>query len=102
MSLVSFPEEKSLQKSKGIKKASYFYEAFVIKKRQRLTLPGFTLVPSALVGLTALFGMGRGDPHRYSHLKLLQVLVLLFEPVNPVHPPILQSWLISLTCLIKE
>ena len=53
------------------KKASYFYEAFVLKKRQRLTLPGFTLVPSALVGLTALFGMGRGDPHRYSHLKVL-------------------------------
>ncbi len=41
------------------------------KNRQRLTLPGFTLVPSALVGLTALFGMGRGDPHRYSHLKIL-------------------------------
>jgi hypothetical protein len=41
------------------------------KNRQRLTLPGFTLVPSARVGLTALFEMGRGDPHRYSHLKLL-------------------------------
>ena len=40
------------------------------KKRQRLTLPGFIQVPSALVGLTALFGMGRGDPHRYSHLKI--------------------------------
>ena len=53
------------------KKASYFYEALVIKDRQRLTLPGFILVPSALVGLTALFGMGRGDPHRYSHLKIL-------------------------------
>src|SRR5690606_40590792 len=42
----------------------------VIKNRQRLTLPRFTVVPSALVGLTALFGMGRGDPHRYSHLKI--------------------------------
>ena len=41
------------------------------KKRQRLTLPGFIPVPSALVGLTALFGMGRGDPHRHSHLKVL-------------------------------
>ena len=41
------------------------------KNRQRLTLPGFTLVPSARVGLTALFEMGRGDPHRYSHLKVL-------------------------------
>ncbi len=37
---------------------------------QRLTLPGFTLVPSALVVLTALFGMGRGGPHRHSRLKL--------------------------------
>jgi hypothetical protein len=41
------------------------------KERQRLTLPGVIPVPSALVVLTALFGMGRGDPHRYSHLKLL-------------------------------
>jgi hypothetical protein len=31
------------------------------------------LVPSALAGLTALFGMGRGDPRRYSHLKVLAV-----------------------------
>ena len=46
-------------------------KAFQIKDRQRLTLPGVILVPSALVGLTALFGMGRGDPHRYSHLKIL-------------------------------
>jgi hypothetical protein len=40
------------------------------KERQRLTLPGFTPVPSALAGLTALFGMGRGDPRRHSHLKV--------------------------------
>ena len=44
-----------------------------MKDRQRLTLPGVILVPSALVGLTALFGMGRGDPHRYSHLKVLSL-----------------------------
>ena len=44
--------------------------ADAIKDRQRLTLPGFILVPSALAGLTALFGMGRGDPRRYSHLKI--------------------------------
>ena len=24
------------------------------------------------MGLTSLFGMGRGGPHRYSHLKLLR------------------------------
>ena len=44
-------------------------QALGIKDRQRLTLPDVTPVPSALAGLTALFGMGRGDPRRYSHLK---------------------------------
>lgn len=29
----------------------------------------FGQVPSALVSLTSLFGMGRGGPHRNSHLK---------------------------------
>lgn len=28
-------------------------------------------VPSALMGLTTLFGMVRGEPHRYNHLKSL-------------------------------
>ena len=28
-------------------------------------------VPLALQGLTSLFGMGRGAPLRYNHLKLL-------------------------------
>ncbi len=28
-----------------------------------------TAVPSALTGLTTLFGMGRGEPRCYSHLK---------------------------------
>jgi hypothetical protein len=49
--------------------------AFVMKKRQRLTLPHVIAVPSALAGLTSLFGMGRGEPHRYSHLNALQVFV---------------------------
>ena len=51
------------------------HEGFIIKDSQRLTLPGVILVPSALVGLTALFGMGRGDPHRYSHLKIFKSIV---------------------------
>ncbi len=33
-----------------------------LEKRQRHTLPGVTQVPSALKGLTSLFGMGRGGP----------------------------------------
>ena len=40
-------------------------------KRQRPTLPDFTLVPSALLGLTSLFEMGRGGHQCYSHHKIL-------------------------------
>jgi hypothetical protein len=36
----------------------------------RPTLPRFTAVPSALAGLTSLFGMGRGRHRRYRHLKI--------------------------------
>ena len=38
--------------------------------------PAFWAVPSALLGLTALFGMGRGVPQRYSHLNLLNDLAI--------------------------
>ena len=38
---------------------------------RRLTLPPVKAVPSALLSLTSLFGMGRGGPQRYSHLKAL-------------------------------
>ena len=31
-------------------------------------------VPSALIGLTSLFGMGRGGPNRYNRRKTLNVL----------------------------
>jgi hypothetical protein len=41
------------------------------KNRQRHTLPGITLVPSALLGLTSLFEMGRGEPQCNSHRKIL-------------------------------
>ena len=44
-----------------------------MKDRQRLTLPHVIAVPSAQAVLTSLFGMGRGDPRRYSHLKILGV-----------------------------
>ena len=47
------------------------YKAFKI--RQRHTLPGITLVPSALMGLTSLFGMVRGEPHRYNHRKIINI-----------------------------
>ena len=38
----------------------------------RPTLPHFTAVPSALAGLTSLFGMGRGGHRRYRHLKVFR------------------------------
>ena len=44
------------------------------KKWQRHTLPGITLVPSAQIGLTSLFGMGRGGPYCNSH-RTLNIIV---------------------------
>jgi hypothetical protein len=37
-------------------------------------LSHITAVPSALAGLTTLFGMGRGEPRRNNHLKKLELL----------------------------
>ena len=42
----------------------------VFKKRRRHTLPQIA-VPSAQSDLTSLFGMGRGEPRRNNHLKIL-------------------------------
>jgi hypothetical protein len=36
-------------------------------------------VPSARTGLTSLFGMGRGGPRRYSHLKILNTLGSVYK-----------------------
>ena len=53
----------------GKKKPSTFVEGF---KRKAMTYsPTIMAVPSALIGLTSLFGMGRGEPYRYNHLKFL-------------------------------
>ena len=45
------------------------------KKWQRHTLPGITLVPSAQIGLTSLFGMGRGGPYCNSHRNVKYVSI---------------------------
>ena len=45
----------------------------------RPTLPHFTAVPSALAGLTSLFGMGRGGHRRYRHLNFFLVIGLLVQ-----------------------
>ena len=67
----------------------YGYEMSVYKKSltvtckaffkiwHRPTLPRVTAVPSALVGLTSLFGMGRGGHHRYRHLNVCTVQLSL-------------------------
>ncbi len=39
--------------------------------RKATTYSPAVAVPSALTGLTTLFGMGRGEPRRYNHLKFL-------------------------------
>ena len=43
----------------------------VFKKKAMTYSPTIMAVPSALIGLTSLFGMGRGEPYRYNHLKFL-------------------------------
>jgi hypothetical protein len=43
------------------------------KNWQRPTLPDLTLVPSALKGLTTLFGMERGGHLRYNHHKIFVI-----------------------------
>ena len=39
--------------------------------RKAATYSPTIVVPLAQMGLTALFGMVRGEPHRYNHLKSL-------------------------------
>jgi hypothetical protein len=48
----------------------------------RPTLPHFTAVPSALAGLTSLFGMGRGGHRRYRHLNILKFLKCLVSSIR--------------------
>ncbi len=46
----------------------------LIKIWQRHTFPELNQVSSALVGLTSLFGMGRGEHHCYSHHNILDMV----------------------------
>ena len=43
------------------------------KKKGSDLLSHLLAVPSALLGLTSLFGMGRGEPQCYNHPKLVPV-----------------------------
>ena len=51
-------------RNSGVKKKPRSFERGFYNLRQRHTLPRVTSVPSALLGLTALFGMGRGGHQR--------------------------------------
>ena len=42
-----------------------------VSKKGDDILSHITAVPSAQSGLTSLFGMGRGEPRRNNHLKLV-------------------------------
>ena len=56
------PAEKKKIRGKKNKKASEIFRnlRLFIERRRRPTLPHCIAVPSAQVGLTSLFGMGRG------------------------------------------
>ena len=53
-----------------IKKETRSFQSGFTKERRRHTLPQIA-VPSAQAGLTSLFGMGRGEPRRNNHLKVV-------------------------------
>ena len=57
------------EKQKHKKNPSFWMKGF-LKERRRHTLPQIA-VPSAQAGLTSLFGMGRGEPRRNNHLKVV-------------------------------
>ena len=52
------------------KKTPTFSSWSFIKKGDDI-LSHITAVPSAQAGLTTLFGMGRGEPRRNNHLKVV-------------------------------
>jgi hypothetical protein len=53
-----------------IKKKPSTLKLKVFQKKGGDILSHRVAVPSALIGLTSLFGMGRGEPYRYNHLKI--------------------------------
>ena len=70
----------------------------------RLTLPRFTAVPSALAGLTSLFGMGRGGHRRYRHLKVFEFAVLSSQfavACFTVYLITVNLFFILITCLLS-
>jgi hypothetical protein len=53
----------------------------ILKKGDDI-LSHITAVPSAQAGLTTLFGMGRGEPRRNNHLKVVLQWVIVIIHKN--------------------
>ena len=62
-----------------MQKAPDFSEAFFFKIGIDILSRALGQVPSALVGLTSLFGMGRGDPHRNRRHKGIRFQIGRFQ-----------------------
>ena len=45
-------------------------------QKKAVTYSSTSVVPSALMGLTTLFGMVRGEPHCNNHLRVISCLVI--------------------------
>src|SRR5690606_41380207 len=58
---------------------------------RRPTLPPVRAVPSALAGLSALFGRGRGRHRRYRHLNIVTGCILYIRnlPIGSMHPALM-------------
>ena len=54
----------------------------VFQKKGDDILSHITAVPSAQAGLTTLFGMGRGEPRRNNHLKVVLQWVINYLLIN--------------------
>ena len=66
--LLLFHYQVILGQKKSLLKRAGFLEDW-----QRPTFPHGIAVSSALVGLTSLFGMGRGEHHRKNHQKIFNI-----------------------------
>jgi hypothetical protein len=62
-----------------IKKPLSFLKGFFKRIWQLPTLPHCCAVPSAMRGLTSLFGMGRGEHPRQNHHKILIVARIWYQ-----------------------
>ena len=62
-------ENKAQKKSPTFQLRIFINTELVSVPKKATTYSPTNVVPSALMGLTSLFGMVRGEPHRYNHLK---------------------------------